>query len=94
MKYKKSKENVYIAKENFVGAMKEFFVAIVIDENGREGVVAQIDLNRYPLIEKALMGASQSDKEAILKAAPDCAKKSGMKVKVLRFTQPEIIAEF
>ena len=92
--YTKIKENVYTAKENFVSKIDEFFLAISVDENGNEGVVAQVDLTSFHLCEKPLMGASKSDKEAILEAADKLSKQHEVKIKVLRFTHVETIAEF
>lgn len=92
--YKKFKENVYFAEENFISKIHEFFLAIAINKDGKEGVIAQIYHSDIFPVEQPLMGSSKADKEDILKKAKRCAKDSGMKVRVLRFTKCETIAEF
>jgi hypothetical protein len=92
--YKKVKNNVYIAKDNFVKKATEFYLAVSVDMNGNEGVVAMIDLNRYPHVEKPLMGVSIEDKEAILKAAENASHEAAVKIRVLKYTRCEVIAEF
>lgn len=92
--YKKVKENVYKAPENFQGKVKEFFLAVAVDEDGTEGVVAQLDLGRFPPVEKPLMGATQKDKESIIEAAQNGADQAGIVIRLLRFTNCEVIKEF
>jgi len=92
--YRKIKDNVYSADKNFVKKAAEFYVAVAVNKDGHEGVVAQIDLERFPPIEKALIGATKQDLEAIKKAAENAAKEHGIRIRVLKYTMSEVIAEF
>lgn len=92
--YKKLNKNVYQAKENFVKKAVEFYVAVAVDKDGSEGVIAQIDFNRFPPIEKPLMGASIEDRDAIMQAAEAASHHAVMKIRVLKYTLCEVYAEF
>lgn len=91
--YKKFKKDVYIAEGNFVRKADEFFIAVAIDANGNEGVVAEIDFNRHPLIEKPLMGVSIADRDAIIKSAQRASNQSEMKIRILRYKVSDVICE-
>lgn len=92
--YKKVNEKVYSAEDNFVKKADQFFIAVAVNSRGEEGVIAEIDLSRFPIVEKPLMGATISDKEAIMSAAEKASKEGDIKVRVLRYTVREVIAEF
>jgi nitrogen regulatory protein PII-like uncharacterized protein len=93
-KYTKVKDNVFTTKENFVKKAKDFYVAVAVDKDGSEGVIAMVDFNRFPPMEKPLMGASEEDRDAIMKAAKDASENAVMKIRVLKYTQVEVYAEF
>lgn len=93
-RFKKIKDNVYTAKENFVKKATEFYVAVAVDRDGSEGIIAQIDLGRFPPVEKAMMCASIEDRDAIMKAAEQASKDAVMEIRVLKYTKVEVYAVF
>lgn len=92
--YKKVKDGVYTAEKNFVPQAKEFFLAVAVSNEGNEGVIAKIDLGRFPPVEKPLMGATEEDRKAIFESAKEAAKQSGLVVRILKYTQCEVIETF
>lgn len=92
--YKQVKENVYTADENFVKRAKEFYVAVAVNADGHEGVVAHIDLQRFPPVEKPLMGATIADRDSIIELARKASKEAQIKIRVLKYTACEVIEEF
>ena|ERR1700741_2280004 len=92
--YKKVKDDVFTAEDNFVDEVSEFFIAVSKREDGKFGLVAEIDLSKYPIIEKPLIGATKQDLEAILKVAKEAAQRSGGCIKIIRFSKCEIFKEF
>lgn len=92
--YEKVNENVYEAKGNFVKKAVEFYVAVAVHKDGSEGVIAHIDFNSFPPVEKTLMGASDADRDAIMKAAKEASKMAVKTIRVLKYTQCEVFAEF
>lgn len=92
--YKQVAPNVWQAKDNYVKKATEFYIAVSVDENGNGGLIALLDMDRFPLVEKPLIGATQADREAIIKEAKEAAAHSKRKVKVLKFTSVEVICEF
>lgn len=92
--YKKISDKVFCAEENFVDEADEFYIAVYVDSNGKEGLIAQIDLSHFPPIEKSLIGATIEDRDEIIKSAEKISNEGGLKVKIIRFSKREVIKEF
>jgi hypothetical protein len=92
--YRKLRDNLFIADENMLEKVKEFYIAIYVHDDGKEGILSKIDFNRFPPVEQDAMGASMDDKDAILKYCEKISKEENIKIKVLKFTKCEIIKKF
>lgn len=92
--FKKLKSGVYIAEGNFEKKIKYFYLGIHIMDDGAEGVMAYINPDRYPLVEQTLMGATLQDRDAIIKTCREVRKQRGIKCRVLKFSNVEVIEEF
>ncbi len=91
--YKKIKENVYTARDNFVAEVDEIYVAVALMD-GQEGILSRVDFSIFPPIEKPMMGATITDKDAILKCAELASKEAGIKINVIKLSKREVIKTF
>jgi hypothetical protein len=82
--------------DNSVDNAQEFFVAVAVSDDGKEGVISVIEpayLGKEFPIERVYMGATTIDRDAIIKKCKKNVKKIGKKIRVLRFSQREVIEE-
>lgn len=91
--FKRVKPGQYIAEDNFENPVTEFYLGVYVKEDGAQGVIAFIESN-FPFVEKTLMGATIRDRDAIIKACHEAKNEYGIKCKVLRFRNVEVIEEF
>lgn len=72
---------------------EDFYVAVVVNEEGKEGLVACAQPSPAGVVINSMIGGTQQDKEAILKWSDEVAQITRRKVRVIRFHGREIIKE-
>jgi hypothetical protein len=92
--FRKLRDNLYIADKNMLEKVKEFYLAVYVSDDGKEGVLSEIDFNLFPAIEKVAMGASVADRDYILKYCEKISKEKNIKINVLKFSNCEIIKKY
>jgi hypothetical protein len=81
-------------KDNFVPKMEEFFVAVSVDRDGSEGVLAFAKPNRFPPVVQVMCGATKEDLQSIKEYCQKVADEANRKVRVIKFSAREVIEEY
>lgn len=81
-------------KDNFVNSMKIFYVAVSVDHDGTQGLIAMVNKEGIIPCINSLVGPSEEDLKAIKKYCQEASDSSGRAVKIIKFTNPQIIEEY
>jgi len=70
-----------------------FYVAVAVDDNGKEGLVAWVEHQGERVFINSMIGGSPQDKKRILDSANETAKRTGLKIRVIQFSARNVILE-
>lgn len=77
-------------KKNMVDYMQEFFVAVGVDDQGKEGVLATVNTENVVPVINSMIGATEEDLRSIKKQCQKISNELNLSVKIIRFTSKTI----
>lgn len=80
-------------KENY-STMDDFYIGVSVDEDGKEGLIAVGKTEAFHTVINPMVGGTPQDKMAVMEAGNSISKQLRRKVRIIRFSQREILKEF